>query len=207
VTANNNNAPAHIKNAITSDITKKIYIDQPNEILKIETKNKYYPFASKTAQEVQFIISTDLTDEYNKTLYVFFDKIFAELEYDAGLQEKNFYLFSETMQRALLDVKVNKYTTQVKQESFDGTAIAFGSNEINPANTDSGIVTDVEAEAKARLKGSVGGVQGILDIQQSVAEGITERSAALAILDLIYGISQAEGERILGEPKMQQVNA
>lgn len=58
---------------------------------------------------------------------------------------------------------------------------------------------DVEAEAKAKLKGSVGGVQGILEIQKQVSEGITTYDAGLAILDLIYGIGPVEGKRILGD--------
>lgn len=61
--------------------------------------------------------------------------------------------------------------------------------------------TDVEAQAKANLKGSVGGVQGILEIQASVSAGITDYTAALAILDLIYGISEVDAKRILGTPK------
>ena len=78
---------------------------------------------------------------------------------------------------------------------------------INPAgssierdpNTDITDV-DVEAQAKARLKGSVGGVQGILQIQKSVSDGITDYNAALAILDLIYGISANDAKKILGTP-------
>jgi len=61
-------------------------------------------------------------------------------------------------------------------------------------------VIDIEAQAKASLKGSVGGVQGILSIQQSVAAGTTDYLSALAILDLIYGISEIEARRILGSP-------
>ena len=60
---------------------------------------------------------------------------------------------------------------------------------------------DVEAEAKANLKGSVGGVQGILEIQKSVSIGVTDYDAALSILELIYGIGMDDGKRILGEPK------
>jgi hypothetical protein len=57
---------------------------------------------------------------------------------------------------------------------------------------------DIEAEAKAKLKGSVGGVQGILEIQTQVAEGITTYDAGIAILDIIYGIDSVASKRILG---------
>jgi hypothetical protein len=58
-----------------------------------------------------------------------------------------------------------------------------------------------QAEAQANLKGSVGGVQGILQIQQSVANGITDYSAAISLLGVIYGIEEQTARQILGTPK------
>jgi hypothetical protein len=214
VKANQNNAPSHIKNSITSDITKKLYIDQPNEVLKIETKNKYMPFQSKTENEIQFIISNDLTDTYNKTLYIFFDKIFHEIEYEQGLNSLNFYAMSETMQRELLDKKVNEYSAKLETTSFDTTANAFASDSsseddaeditnVNQASL-SPAALEAEAKAKANLKGSVGGVQGILAIQASVVAGTTDYDSALAILEVIFGIPPDDAKRILGEPKAKE---
>lgn len=56
---------------------------------------------------------------------------------------------------------------------------------------------DAEAEAKARLKGSVGGVQGILEIQKAVAEGTSSRSSAKAVLQEIYGFESETANRLL----------
>lgn len=58
--------------------------------------------------------------------------------------------------------------------------------------------TDIEAEAKAKLKGTVGGVQGILEIQKSVSEGITSREAAIVILGEIFGFDPVVAGKILG---------
>ena len=57
---------------------------------------------------------------------------------------------------------------------------------------------DIEAEAKARLKGSVGVVQGILQIQQSVASGITQYDAAVSLLNEIFGFDDETAREILG---------
>jgi len=73
-------------------------------------------------------------------------------------------------------------------------------NTVDEFNTPE--ANDIEAEAKANLKGSVGGVQGILQIQKSVTDGVTDYNAAIAILDLIYGISIEDAKRILGTPKV-----
>ncbi len=53
-------------------------------------------------------------------------------------------------------------------------------------------------EAQANLRGSVGGVQGILEIQQSVIAGATSRSSAMSILMTIYGFDEAQASEILG---------
>jgi hypothetical protein len=62
-------------------------------------------------------------------------------------------------------------------------------------------VVDIEAEAKANLKGSVGGVQGILEVQRSVAQGITDPEAAIALLYEIYGFDRETASKIVGTPK------
>ena len=55
-------------------------------------------------------------------------------------------------------------------------------------------------EAQANLKGTVGGVQGILEIQRSVSTGITQRDAAIALLVEIYGFSNEQASNIIGNP-------
>ena len=56
-------------------------------------------------------------------------------------------------------------------------------------------------DAQATLKGTVGGVQGILEIQKSVALGITDRDAAIALLIEIYGFSEEQAVNVVGTPK------
>ena len=56
-------------------------------------------------------------------------------------------------------------------------------------------------DAQATLKGTVGGVQGILEIQKSVAQGITDREAAIALLIEIYGFTEEQAINVVGTPK------
>lgn len=60
------------------------------------------------------------------------------------------------------------------------------------------VANDKEADARAALRGSVGGVQGIIQIQTSVAAGTTSRDSAAALLELIYGFAPDEAIRLLG---------
>lgn len=59
-------------------------------------------------------------------------------------------------------------------------------------------VTQEQLEAQARLRGSVGGVQGILGIQDSVSQGITSVESAIETMIEIYGFSRDVSIRILG---------
>lgn len=62
-------------------------------------------------------------------------------------------------------------------------------------------IDEKRLEAQANLKGTVGGVQGILEIQSSVSKGITDRDAAIALLREIYGFTDAQAAAIIGNPK------
>lgn len=84
---------------------------------------------------------------------------------------------------------------KIKQHSLldDGTV---GDQTVSSIDFDEKI-----KEARATLRGSVGGVTAVLDIQKSVSEGITEREAGLTMLQEIFGFSPETAEKILGEPK------
>jgi hypothetical protein len=75
--------------------------------------------------------------------------------------------------------------------------------------TDNGepVSTDKEADARAQLKGSVGGVQGIIGIQTAVAQGVTDRGSAIALLELIYGFSNTEASSLLGSVEEGDLSA
>lgn len=60
---------------------------------------------------------------------------------------------------------------------------------------------DVEAEAKANLRGSVGGVTGILDIAAQVAAGVISRESGEAVLEIIFGLNPEDAGRLLGGTK------
>lgn len=63
---------------------------------------------------------------------------------------------------------------------------------------------DVEAEAKAKLKGTVGGVQGIIEINKAVAEGTMSESSAELLLMEIYGFDSSIASKLI-EPTKQAI--
>lgn len=98
------------------------------------------------------------------------------------------------------DIKIKSISVILDQyaneDIMSGDIEGVGSTDIDGSQIETPI--DIEAESKAKLKGSVGGVQGILEIQLSVANGVTQYDAALSLLDEIYGFDSATASRILG---------
>lgn len=127
--ATKNNAPSHIKKAITQDITRRMYLDYPEEIVKIETKDAFFPFPGKTSTEITFVISSDLTPTRNKILYSNFDQIFAELE----SENNGFYAMARAAQKPLIDAKVAALILELEQEDFKNTNIPFVPGGAGPA--------------------------------------------------------------------------
>jgi len=71
---------------------------------------------------------------------------------------------------------------------------------VNDANL---TVDDETKKAQAFLKGSVGGVQSLLEVQASYAAGTTNYESAVAILDLIFGFDRSQAIRLLGKPEKE----
>lgn len=81
------------------------------------------------------------------------------------------------------------------------------SSEMTPLSTENvSVLDDKTLEAQASLKGSVGGVQALLEIQASYAQGLTTYESAINMLDIIYGYSRDTAVKLLGKPKIDTTN-
>lgn len=124
-----NGAPSHIKKAISRDITRKIYADAPHEALKVETKDKYFPFPGKSESEINSIITNGLSTKYLSTLYALFDIIFQDIEFETKAKELDFYQMDEKLQRDLIKEKVGFYMSELEKEKEAAMAEAFKAGE------------------------------------------------------------------------------
>ena len=84
------------------------------------------------------------------------------------------------------------------------TLFSIGETEVASSNSennmDSEETSPATSESQESLRGSVGGVNGILAIQEKVSLGITGYESAIQILMIIYGFSEEESKAILGAP-------
>lgn len=128
--ASTSGAPSYIKNEINKDITQKLYIDSPSELLKIDIKNKFFPFNGKTESEISNIITNDLCTKYNKILYANFDNIFDELEVEQSMNNVDFYKVEKTKQATMIKEKVTAIISELDTELSSDRSNVFGSAEL-----------------------------------------------------------------------------
>lgn len=62
-------------------------------------------------------------------------------------------------------------------------------------------VDDATKQAQANLRGSVGGVTGVLQVQTSFSQGLTDYQSAITIFTEIYGFTQEVADALLGNPE------
>lgn len=95
---------------------------------------------------------------------------------------------------------------QITQEEYrqELTKIGIGDGQPIPTQADANQQEVETQKAQAQLRGSVGGVQGILAIQTAVSQGTATREAALSTLTIIYGFTDQQASDILGNPQPTQ---
>lgn len=76
-------------------------------------------------------------------------------------------------------------------------------NEDNLENNSAGTLDKKTLLSQANLKGGTGGVQALLDIQASYAQGLTTYDSAINMLDIIFGYSRETAVRLLGTPEIK----
>lgn len=106
---------------------------------------------------------------------------------------------SESQKAAINVLSLLLQDKQITQAEYRQEMFKLGIGdgiEIPPPTNDN--QADVETlAAQAQLRGSVGGVQGILNIQSSVAAGTTSQAAAIGILTIVYGFTDQQAREIL----------
>ena len=197
--AEDSNAPQFFKSQLANDIANKIWHDDKNALNKYNVKQQHQPFQGKSKEEISQIINAGLSTEENITLFIEFENIFKKLE-DKSIEKdmKSFYELPYSERVTLIDAEVQSIIEKKTNESAGFLNLEDVNGDIDPEDIDTPI--DIEAEAKAKLKGSVGGVQGIINTAQSVATGSMSFESGVALLVLIYGLDEADAKKLLIAP-------
>lgn len=115
--------------------------------------------------------------------------------------------FMQVFEKERADVKKTKVETfksMIDMGVTPDNANAFLDTNFEIKEPDEVIQDNASPEtlaAQAALRGSVGGVQGVLSIQQGVVAGTTTYESAISMLTIIYGFTEQQASELLGEPK------
>lgn len=118
----------------------------------------------------------------------------ADTEMDRQIIERQ---FKKVLENSIFDVD----GFELIPLEMKGAATTTVTVEGDDTTTEVSGISEEQLAAQATLKGSVGGVQGILQIQKEFAEGITSFGSAISILKLIYGFTEQEALDLLGNPQ------
>jgi len=120
-----------------------------------------------------------------------FDHV-AELQESEKLKADTSKIYSD---QYLAELKMNVITPDEFREFMD-----YGKKP-EPKSDDPQTIDARTQEQQAALRGSVGGVQGILNIQAGVSAGSTTYEAGIAMLMIIFGFNEEDAEKLLGDPQ------
>jgi hypothetical protein len=175
-----NDLPTTQLNEILTDYYHSMYMRSPQRLNAAIVKMKTKPFFHWQPEKLQAANVNEM--DYMKNLY--YDEF-------TVWYEQNVEKFGIT-------------TIEKVQEELDKW-ILIKVPEPEGDEIDSGFSQE-QLESQANLRGSVGGVQGILQTQLSVQQGATDYKAALELLKEIYGFSEEKAKNILGTPNINTNN-
>lgn len=116
-TINESNAPSFVRESIQDDFASQVYIDDPEGMVKYNTKKKFTPFRGKSEEEIMIALNSPLTLQRTKILYLNFEEVFTEAEQS----EANFYILEYSKQKEIIDSIIKDLTEKLSASdpSFD----------------------------------------------------------------------------------------
>ena len=130
--ANDSNAPAFMIQEINNQIARSVYQDKPDELKKMQVKQRFAPFEGMSTDEIQFNISNKLCTVGAEALYSNSKPIFEELEADAKAKKLWFYDIEEVEQNRLMAEKIDKYVKVIEDRQVQAMPATFDFNQPNP---------------------------------------------------------------------------
>lgn len=107
-------ASASTIDAIQNDINKKLYADRPDDLKRMNIKNKFNPFAGYSETNIRFIISQGNCPLYNQTLWENYESIWQDLEFEN--EDPWIYDMEDNKIRGLIEAKTQQYITKINAE-------------------------------------------------------------------------------------------
>lgn len=113
-TASESGLSQHAVDAVNNDILEVLYADDQDTLTRIKVKNRFHPFSGKGKDEMASIVMSGDILPYYKTLYLYFDVIFDEIDNELG---DRFYLMQYPKQKEVVRGKVDAILKEIAKNS------------------------------------------------------------------------------------------
>lgn len=154
------------------------------------------PFPMQSIKDCADLKNESVLDDFQLSLKVNFMKFISKFEAENSTITA-FGANLEYWQR----IEIIQSTIETYNQELIDKKNSRNNPKGSPEGEDQPTMTQEQLDAQANLRGSVGGVQGILGIQASVSQGITSMESAIATLIEIYGFNRETAVKILGTEK------
>lgn len=163
-------APDYFLKGLLEELNFTKYDNNPKAKQRSVILSILEPFVVKTVDEVKEL-GVDVVD---LTLKTYFNDFIERFE----LENVNIV---DYMSNSPFKTKIDSIMNELIKYSEEKIAQIAERNVV--------VKVDIEAEAKAKLRGTVGGIEGIVKIQESVAAGIMSRNAAQSTIEEFFGVT------------------
>jgi len=192
-------APDVILRNIDDEIIRIDTANNPHEYQIYRTVQSFDPFSGKTDEEIISAMMSNTVPFHVKVLYDNLGWIFD----DIFLEHPDFFQMQRKKQVEIVDKKVQEIMLELDVGTEMPTG-ALGEGNVSSA-AETGEEVDLEKEAKAKLRGTVGGVQGILQINEAVQKGLMDKDSAISLLIEIYGFDRSVALQLVKEPSKKKL--
>jgi hypothetical protein len=181
----------------------------------------YSNFKTTSSAEINLMFTQLLSENapmnvVRPLLKEYYDSIYQTEKYD--IVDKYFMYKSDDMTRNLyaaglrtaemvvISQNIMKWVDMIElgtEESVHAQLMELAAKELGkPIITDTDTLTaNIEAQGGNKLRETVGGLQGVIEIAKAVASGLYDLSAGIELISALYGVDTEEAARWLGTPQ------
>lgn len=194
-TQKTNGMAADIYNHTQTEIVRIMNSNDPQAVRRFEVRDRFKPFSDKTPDQINIIL-TDKTETtlQDRVLWKNYESIWDGME----LVNEDIYTLNDKQIKIVLDKAVKALIVQINKEQSTTGTLDFTAPD--GTGEEPAAIGNVEAEAKAKLKGTVGGITGLIDINRAIFDGVMSPDAAKVLIMEIYGLSEAVANALVQLP-------
>lgn len=177
--------PGMILSQATTELARKMFSGSPVAQKMFKVISTYDPLFTYSVEEKDSMLLQNVISKEDYIRSILFDTKLTQINNRIGSDN-----FVKTSEESLYKT----FLSDVQSAMPNATTPLIGADgqPIPPVSQD-------QEKAQANLRGSVGGVQGILEIQNSVKAGTTSPESGIAILKYIFGFKDDEAKEMLGQ--------